>query len=238
MHALVVGATGLLGSAIARALGGRGYDLRVHYYRSAAAAETLLDELRSLGVSAHAVAADLRDPDAPEALVAGLDQLDLLVHAAGIYHRAPLAGTEAAAVDELMALNLRAPLLVLRAAETALRAAGGQVIELVDIAAEQAWRQHAAYASSKAALAHMVRCLALELAPDVRVNGVAPGLVAGAKACDKEAFERLQARIPAGRAATPQEVADVVAALAQMPAPVTGQILAVDGGRTLGFREK
>lgn len=236
MQALIVGATGLLGSAIARALGEHGYELRLHYHRSADSAAALQAELGAAGVSAHVVAADLRDPDAAATLLQNLARLDLLVHAAGVYLRAPLAATEAAAVDDLLALNLRAPLLVMRAAEPALRAAKGQVIQLVDIAAEQAWREHAAYAASKAGLAHMVRCVALELAPDVRVNGVAPGLVAGAAACDKPTFDKLQARIPAGRAATPQALANVVLALAQMPTSVTGQILAVDGGRLLGSR--
>jgi len=230
VRAVVVGGTGLLGRAICRALAGHGYTVRIHYHR----ARDVADELVAACPGADAVGADLRHADAAEQVVAGIDRLDLLVVAIGAYHAAPIDRLEPGDLEQMLALNLSAPLWVVRAALPALTAAKGQVISLLDIAAAQPWRRHVAYASSKAAARHAVRCLALELAPDVRVNGVAPGLVSGA-ASDAD-FDELQARIPLGRAVLPGEVARSVLLLADAPPSVTGQILAVDGGRALGRR--
>jgi pteridine reductase len=232
MHpqALVIGGTGLIGRAVVRALAADGYQVRIHYHQSRQVAEELRRDCRR----SELVAADLRDPIAIAKVIAGLRRLDLLVVAIGAYRSAPIGRTMVEDLDELWKLNLRAPLMAMRGALPALKAAGGQAILLTDIAAEQPWREHAAYAATKAGLAHAVRCLALELAPDVRVNAIAPGLVEGADGTDDATYEALRDRIPLGRAATPQEVADAVLLLARSPAPITGLRLAVDGGRHLG----
>lgn len=231
-QALVLGGTGLLGRAVVRALAAEGYRVRIHYHQDRETAETLRKECRG----AERVAADLRDPIAVARTIAGLRRLDLLVVALGTYRRAPISSTQIEDLDDLYKLNLRAPLMAVRAALPALKAASGQAILLTDIAAEQPWREHAAYAATKAGLAHAVRCLALELAPDVRVNAVAPGLVEGADGTDEPTRAALESRIPLGRAATAEEVAAAVLLLARSPAPVTGQSLAVDGARRLGRR--
>ncbi len=231
-QALVLGGTGLIGRAVVRALADAGYRVRIHYHLDDETAR----ELRRGCRGSEIVAADLRDPIAVAKTIAGLQRLDLLVVALGSYRRSPIASLQIEEMDELYRLNLRAPLMAVRAALPALRAASGQAILLTDIAAEQPWREHAGYASTKAGLAHAVRCLALELAPDVRVNAVAPGLVEGAAGVDELTHAAVEARIPLGRASTAEEVAESVLLLARSPAPVTGQSLAVDGARRLGRR--
>ena len=231
-QALVLGGTGLIGRAVVRSLADAGFRVRIHTHRDRETAEALRRDCRW----AEIVAADLRDPIAVARTVAGLKRLDLLVVALGSYRRAPIASTQIEDLDELWKLNLRAPLMAVRAALPALKAARGQAIVLTDVAAAQPWRDHAAYAATKAGLAHAVRCLALELAPEVRVNAVAPGLVQGADGTDEATYAALEQRIPLGRAATAEEVADAVLLLARSPAPVTGQSVAVDGARGLGRR--
>ncbi len=231
-QALVIGGTGRIGRAVVRGLAADDYRVRIHYHRDRETGQALRRECRG----AELVGADLRDPIAVAKVIAGLRRLDLLVVAIGAYRRAPIGRTMIEDLDELWKLNLRAPLMAMRAALPALKAASGHAILLTDIAAEQPWREHAAYAATKAGLAHAVRCLALELAPEVRVNAVAPGLIEGADVADGTAFDDLERRIPLGRAATPAEVAEAVLLLARSPAPVTGQRLAVDGARHLGRR--
>jgi pteridine reductase len=236
MRAVVTGGSGLIGRALATALAREGYDVLVHHHRSAQAAAETVEAIVAAGGVAHAVQADLRTSEGVQRLLGGLDELHLLVNALGAYARAPLAETTDEMLDEMLALNFVAPLRVTRAALPSLRAARGQVVQLLDIAASQPWRDHAAYAASKAAAAHMIRCLALELAPRVRVNAVSPGLVAGATGVDPDTFTDLEKRIPGGGAVTPDEVARAVVLLADLPRSVTGQIIAVDGGRSLGRR--
>ena len=236
MRALVLGASGLIGGEVARVLAGEGIALRLHHHRRLDRTRALAAELADAGGEVEVVGADLRAPEGAERAVEGLPRLDLLVNAIGAYARAPLADTDPALLQDMLARNVAAPLWAIRAAAPLLRAARGQVIQLLDIAAQQPWRDHVAYAASRAAMAHAVRCLALELAPEVRCNAIAPGLVAGAGAIDEEDFDALQGRIPAGRAATASEVAEVVRLLATSPSTVTGQVLAVDGGRSLGRR--
>lgn len=239
MQALVVGASGLLGRHIAVALARPGWSLRLHHHRHAERTEALAADLRSRGVVVTTVEADLYDPAAAEALLDGLSTLDVLVHSAGSYTAAPLEALDAGALDTLWALNVRAPLLVASAAAGALTAAAaGQLIWLTDIAASQPWRGHVAYAASRAAQEHAVRCLALELAGRVRVNAVAPGLVRGAAGVDARRFGELEARIPSGRAVDPEEVAQAVRMLVDGPTSITGQIITVDGGRRLGRRAR
>lgn len=236
MRAVVTGGSGLIGRAIATALAREGYDVVVHYHRSAETAAETVEAIVAADGAASAVGADLRTAEGIQRLLAGQDELHLLVNALGAYAHAPLAETTDEMLDEMLALNYLAPLRVTRTALPSLRAARGQVVQLLDIAASQPWREHAAYASSKAAAAHMIRCLALELAPQVRVTGVAPGLVAGATGVAPDTFADLEERIPGGRAVTPEEVAQAVLLLSGLPRSVTGQIIAVDGGRSLGRR--
>jgi pteridine reductase len=227
--ALVTGAGVRVGEAIARRLAAHGYAVAAHFHSH-----------RPRGFAA-ALQADLAAPDGPDALArafreAGFARLDLLVNSAAGFDERPLEATDAAAWDAQLDLNARAPLLLTRALLPLLRRARGCVVNVVDVGGGLVpWRGFAAYCASKAALARATECLALELAPRVRVNGVAPGTVLWPERYPKARRRALSARIPLGRAGTPEDVAAAVLFLAEAPY-VTGAILPVDGGRHLSGR--
>jgi pteridine reductase len=226
--ALVTGAGVRVGEAIARHLARHGYTVAAHYRSH-----------RPRGFAA-ALAGDLAAPDGPAALAAAFRQrfsrLDLLVNSAAGFEARPLEAIDAAAFDGQMDLNARAPLLLTRALLPLLRRARGSVVNVADVGGGLvAWRGYAAYCASKAALARLTECLALELAPRVRVNAVAPGTVLWPTSHTAAERRALTARIPLGRAGTPLDVAEAVRYLAEAPF-VTGAILPVDGGRRLEGR--
>jgi pteridine reductase len=140
---------------------------------------------------------------------------------------------DAEAWNTVMNLNARAPHLLVRAASDLLRAARGSVVNIVDLAAFQPWTDYPAHSVSKAALAHLTRIQARSLAPEIRVNGIAPGAVLAPDGWSKERWEALAQKTPLQRAGSPEDVAQAVLFLAGAEF-VTGQILAVDGGRLLG----
>jgi pteridine reductase len=226
--ALVTGAGVRVGAAIARHLAARGWTVAGHYRNH-----------RPRGLAA-ALQADLAAPEGPTALARAFgerfDRLDLLVNGAAGFDERPLEATDAAAWDAQLDLNARAPLLLTRALLPRLCAARGSVVNVIDVGGGLvAWRGFAAYCASKAALARLTECLALELAPAVRVNAVAPGTVLWPARYPAARREALAARIPLGRAGTPGDVAQAVLFLAEAPY-VTGAILPVDGGRHLSGR--
>jgi pteridine reductase len=227
--ALVTGAGVRVGNAIAKDLAAHGWRVAAHYRTH-----------RPRGFEV-ALEADLAEADGPARLAAAFrerfDRLDLLVNGAAAFDAAPVEEIDAAVFDSQMDLNARAPLLLTRALLPALRAArGSSVVNLLDVGGGLvAWRGFAAYAASKAALARLTECLALELAPDVRVNGIAPGTVLWPDGYDAERREALTARIPLRRTGTPADVAAAVRYLAGAGF-VTGAILPLDGGRHLSGR--
>jgi pteridine reductase len=227
--ALVTGAGVRVGAAIARHLARHGYAVAAHYHRH-----------RPRGF-AVALQADLAAPDGPDRLArdfrrAGFTRLDLLVNGAAGFEERPLEATDAAAWDAQLDLNARAPFLLTRALLPALRRARGSVVNVIDVGGGLVpWRGFAAYCASKAALARLTEGLALELAPLVRVNGVAPGTVLWPERYDAARRRALEARIPLGRVGTPRDVAEAVRFLAEAPY-VTGALLPVDGGRHLSGR--
>jgi pteridine reductase len=227
--ALVTGAGVRVGAAIARHLTARGYSVAAHYRSH-----------RPRGFAA-ALQVDLAAPGGPDALAgafraAGFQRLDLLVNGAAGFDERPLAATDAAAWDAQLDLNARAPLLLIRALLPLLQRTHGSVVNVIDVGGGLVpWRGFAAYCASKAALARVTECLALELAPRVRVNGVAPGTVLWPEGYGAARRRELAARIPLGRAGTPDDVAEAVRFLAEAPY-VTGAIIPVDGGRHLSGR--
>jgi len=237
--ALITGGARRVGATIARTLHAAGYDLALHYRHSAAEAAGLLQELEHARAgSTLAVQADLADVDRLPALVeqalSRFGQLDALVNNASAFFPTPVGSATPAQWDELFASNARAPFFLAQAARPALREAGGAIVNLVDIYAERALPDHPIYVMAKAALAAMTRTLAQDLAPEVRVNGVAPGAVMwpseGKDYADRTA---MLARTPLGRAGAPEDVASAVLWLLRDAPFVTGQIIRVDGGRTL-----
>ncbi len=238
--ALVTGAARRIGATIARTLHEAGYRVLVHYGRSRGEAASLCDGLNhDRPGSALALSADLRDAAAVEQLAAraraAWGRLDLVVNNASTFHPASLAETTPAVLDEMVAVNLKAPLLLVRALASELRARRGAVVNIADIYADRPLRGHAAYCASKAALVSLTRSLAIELAPEVRVNAVAPGAILWPEgAGDDDAHRQsLVARTPLARLGDPAEIAAAVRFLAAAGGFVTGQVLNVDGGRSV-----
>jgi pteridine reductase len=226
--ALVTGAGVRVGRAIAEDLAAHGWTVAAHWNAHRPPRGML------------ALRADLSAPDGPDALARALrrelGRVDLLVNSAAVFDRAPLADTDAALFDRQLDLNARAPLLLSRALAGPLRRARGSIVNVADVGGGLVpWAGYAAYAASKAALVRITECLALELAPAVRVNAVAPGTVLWPESYPAPLRRELAARIPLRRAGRPADVAQAVRFLAEAPF-VTGVVLPVDGGRRLSGR--
>ena len=237
--ALVTGGARRLGAAIARALHAAGFDVVLHCHRSRAEADALAAALDAARAGSTLVLqADLAEFDRLPELVANTigwhGHLDALVNNASAFFPTPLGEATPAQWDALFAANARAPFFIAQAAAPHLRATRGAVVNLTDIHAERPLREHAVYGMSKAALVHMTRALALELAPEVRVNAIAPGAILWPEEGKSDAAKTaLLARTPLGRTGTPEEVAEAVRWLLQDARYTTGQVLRLDGGRML-----
>ncbi|HEX9101017.1 MAG TPA: SDR family oxidoreductase, partial [Polyangia bacterium] len=178
---------------------------------------------------ARALQADLRDRAAAARLVADAGALDILVNSAAGYARTPLATMSDDAWDDMLALNLAAPMRLMREAA---RAGASAIVNIVDVAAWQPWAHWSAYATSKAALLHLSRCLALELAPRTRVNCIAPGTVIFPDDWDEARRAQQLAKVPLARAGAPADVARAVRYLCEEDF-LTGACIPVDGGAGL-----
>jgi len=240
--ALVTGAARRIGATIARTLHAAGYDLALHYRSSQSDMDALVAELDAArNGSALALQADLGDFDRLPELVAQavgrFGRLDALVNNASSFDATPFGTTTPAQWDALFASNARAPFFLAQAAAPHLRHARGAIVNLLDVYAEFPLRDHAVYSMAKAAQLAMTRALALELGPDVRVNGVAPGAIlwpeGAAGAGDAERQAALIARTPLARTGTPEDIASAVLWLARDAEFVTGEVIRVDGGRML-----
>lgn len=240
--ALVTGAGVRVGQAISSRLLERGFDLVLHVRHSRAGAEALAARAEAAGRRAWVLRADLAEPEELRALAAAVaarvPALELLVHNASVYEHCPLEALDLARLRRTLAVNLEAPLLLTQALLPLLRAAeGAQVITLTDASVARPSRPQDAlahYMASKAGLEGLTRALALELAPQVRVNGVAPGAVAFAATEDAPSRAETLRRVPLGREGSPDDVARAVAFLACEAPYMTGQILRVDGGLSVG----
>ncbi len=236
---LITGAARRVGATIARVLHAAGYDLALHCRASRAELDALIAELEhERPRSTLALQAELAEikrlPTLVDATLARFGRLDGLVNNASAFYPTPLGTISAAQWDELFAANAKAPLFLAQAAATHLAATRGAIVNLIDIYAEQPLPQHSVYGMAKAALAMATRALALELAPDIRVNGVAPGAVLWPEAGKSDAERaELIARTPLQRSGTPEDVAGAVLWLLRDARFVTGQILRIDGGRAL-----
>ena len=237
--ALVTGGARRVGAAIVRQLHAAGANVLVHYRDSEAEAAKLESELNAARPkSAAKVKAELLAPVAPRALVAAalerFGRLDLLVNNASSFFPVPVGEMEASHWEELVGANLRAPLFIAQQAAPELAKNEGAIVNIVDIHAERPLKGYALYSIAKAGLAAMTRSLAVELAPAIRVNGVAPGAIAWPADGQFEDAERARivATTPLGRTGSPEDIARAVQFLACAPF-VTGQILAVDGGRSI-----
>jgi len=234
----VTGASRGIGRATALRLGREGYDVLVHYRAHRAEAESVAREIEMAGGNCALVAADLARPLDVDRLVTEVRRdpspLDLLVHNAGEYPRTDLAGSRPEAVRELLEVHLVAPLELTRRLKDSLEAAHpGRVVFVSSVLAFQGSPHGAPYAAAKAAQIGLMRSLARELAPGIRVNAVAPGSIDTAiLSGDSPArrAERLRT-IPLGRLGSPEEVAEAIAFLGGAVSNyVTGTTMHVNGG--------
>jgi pteridine reductase len=237
--ALVTGAARRIGAAIARRLHAGGANVLLHYRGAEADAGRLEAELNAVRAkSASKIKADLLAPVAPRMLVSAAIQhfgrLDVLVNNASTFYPTAIGSIEAGHWEELMGSNLRAPLFLAQEATPQLKKNGGAIVNLSDIHANRPLKGYLVYSIAKAGLVALTRSLALELAPEIRVNAVAPGAIAWPEDGQFEPAERerIVATTPLARLGSPEEIARAVHFLATAPF-VTGQILAVDGGRSV-----
>lgn len=233
----MTGAGVRVGAAIATGLARAGADVAVHYRSSASEAEAVCRDIRALGRRSEVIRGDLADPSAPAAVVAQarkiFGRLDLLVSSASNFLRAPLSETTAEIWDAALDVNARAGFLLAQAAADELRSRKGRIVFVSDALATRPVPGYLAHSVSKAAVEGLVRALAVELAPEVSVNGVSPGTVLVPEGTPPADAARWARAVPAGRNGDPEDVAAAVVFLCAGPAFVTGQILQVDGGKSL-----
>jgi pteridine reductase len=239
--ALVTGAARRIGATIARTLHAAGADVAIHYRGSVDEAQALVAELNGLRAdSAAAFAADLTDVTAIAILAAQAgrwrNQLDVLVNNASSFYPTPAGTITEAQWDDLVGTNLKAPLFLSQAALPALRDGGGVIVNIIDVHASHPLRDHPVYGPAKAGLAMLTRSLAKDLAPDVRVNGVSPGAILWPENdMSDDTKAAILKQVPLARPGDPEDIAGAVLFLVRDATYVTGQIIAVDGGRSVGW---
>ena len=232
--ALVTGGARRVGRALALALGGRGATVAVHYGSSASEAGEVARDIARLGGRAETFGADLTHVGAPERLIADvtakLGALDVLVNSAAIMERTPFGEVTAGQWERIFALNLRAPFFLAQAAAPHLRKTRGTMVNIADLAAYETWPGYIPHGLTKSGIVHMTRSLARILAPDVRVNAIAPGTVLLPDDWRRVDEERLNRTTPLGRQGSPDDVAAAMLYLIDAEY-VTGETIIVDGGR-------
>jgi pteridine reductase len=239
--ALITGAGKRIGACIARTLHDAGAGIAIHYRDSKGLAEELANELNSIRAgSTVTVKADLCDTANLGAVLSGIiDQtgrLDILVNNASSFYPTPLGSISEQQWEDLVGTNLKAPLFLSQAAEPYLRDSGGVIINIVDIHATRPLRHHAVYGLAKAGLAMLTRTLARDLAPVIRVNGVSPGAILWPEDdMSNNIKDNIIGQVPLKRAGEPSDIANCVLYLVRDADYVTGQIIAVDGGRSIGW---
>lgn len=231
---LVTGGAQRLGRAISLAMAAAGANVMIHYNSSAEQAHATIADVQQHGVQADSVQGSLLDVAAAEgvidATVKRWGRLDVLVCNAGIWGATPLGTTTPERWDELVALNARTPFFMAQRAAPHLRAAGGSLVGIVDTGVFRSWKNYTPYLASKGALATVLQNLAKDLAPDVRVNGVAPGPVLLPEDWSSEQVAKTARTTLLQRVGTAEDVAGAVVYLASADY-VTGVLLPVDGGQ-------
>jgi pteridine reductase len=236
---LITGGARRVGAEIARTLHAAGANILLHYRSSAAAAAALIEQFnRARAGSAATVSANLLDAQAPERLVAAaLEQfgrLDILVNNASNFYPTPIGKISAAAWDDLIGINLRAPAFLAQAAADSLARQRGLILNVIDIHGIRPLKGYLVYSAAKAGLAMLTRSLARELGPEIRVNGIAPGPVLWPETdVDEDLRREIIDQTALKRHGSPQDVARTALFLAKDAPFITGQIIAVDGGRSI-----
>lgn len=238
---LITGAGKRIGATIAAELHRAGCNVAVHYFRSSDAADELVARFNSERAdSAFAVGADLRDssalPSLIETTVGAAGRLDILINNASSFYPTALGAITEDDWTDLINSNLKAPLFLSQAALPHLRAARGCILNMIDIHAQRPLRNHPVYGSAKAGLAMLTRSLAKDLAPEIRVNGIAPGAILWPEDGMSDSVKKnIIGKIPLARAGDPSDIAATALFLVRDAPYITGQIIAVDGGRSVGW---
>jgi pteridine reductase len=237
---LITGAARRIGAVLARTFHDAGANLVLHYRGSAADATELAADLNAARPgSAVTVQADLTDlarlPQLVEAAQRAFGGLEVLINNASSFYPTPVGEIDARAWNDLVGSNLQAPLFLSQAAAVALRSARGLVLNMVDIHGVRPLRNYTVYSVAKAGLIMLTKSLARELAPEVRVNAIAPGPVMWPEGADRELETKIISRTLLKRAGSPTDVARAALFFATEAPYVTGLVLAVDGGRSVGW---
>lgn len=238
---LVTGAAKRVGAALARGFHAQGARVAIHFHRSLTAAQSLRQELNSQRAdSAILVQADLLDfaalPGIAAAPIAAFGRLDILINNASSFYPTPLGSISLEHWDDLLGTNLRAPLFLSQAAAPHLKQANGLILNMIDIHGQRPLPEHPVYSTAKAGLAMLTRSLARDLAPDIRVNGIAPGPILWPEGgIDASLQDEIVAKTLLKRIGSPEDIVQA-ALFFTLHAPfVTGQIVAIDGGRSVGW---
>lgn len=237
--ALITGGARRIGACLARALHARGMAVAIHYHCSLDAAHALQDELNAQREnSCMLIQCELTEYSKLKPLVdecaRRMGRLDVLINNASAFFPTPVGNADEPHWNTLLETNLKAPFFLMQAAAPHLKKHLGCIINLIDIYAERPLPDHAIYCASKAGLVSLTRSFAQSLAPEIRVNGIAPGAILWPEnQHDEVAQKRLVSRIPLRRSGEPQDIADAALYLINDAAYTSGQILAVDGGRTV-----
>jgi pteridine reductase len=231
--ALVTGGAQRLGKAFALTLARMGYDLLLHYHSAEEQAQKTKAEIESLGVKVHLIKADLTQPDQISLIFANVERLTLnvLVNSAAIMPVGTPRELELQDWDSALDLNLRAPFLIAQQAAKRMTA-GGLIVNITDLGAQKAWSRYPSYTVSKAGLESLTKLLARALAPSIRVNAIAPGLILPSDVVTKEQWDKLVEKLPLKRAATLDEITSTLQFLINNEY-ITGQTIVVDGGYSL-----
>jgi len=239
--ALVTGGAVRLGRALSLGLAEAGFNVVVHYHTSEAAAREVARRVEALGRRAVTVGADIGNPDQIPRLADAVEQefgrLDLLVNSAASFRRGSFAEIDVQEWDEVFAVNLRGPFLLVQRLAPLLRKSGGSVVNIVDLSAMEPWVGRPHHAVSKAGLLHLTRVMARVLAPDVRVNAIAPGTVLPPADFDPAALERERERTLLRTLGSPEDIVRTTLFLAES-AFMTGEVITVDGGRSIDRPER
>jgi pteridine reductase len=239
--ALITGAAKRLGAAMAHGLHAEGANLVIHFHRSGNQAAHLCTELNSIrSGSCITVGAELLHTAGLTTVVASavdaFGQLDILINNASTFYPTPLGTITERHWDDLIGTNLKAPLFLAQAAAPYLQQRAGLIVNMIDIHGQRPLPQHPVYSIAKAGLAMLTRSLARELGPQIRVNGIAPGPVLWPEAALPAAFkDEIIAKTLLKRSGSPEDIVRAVLFFAKDAPYVTGQILAVDGGRSVGW---
>lgn len=245
--ALITGAARRVGRAISLELARAGCDVAVHFRESEVEAKQVAAEIQALGRQAMLIQADLAEPAQTHAIIRKINaewgRLDILVNNASVFDSTPLPermpdaeelDRRVAGWERIFRVNVISPTMLARQAAVLMKREGrGRILNLTDILADRPMRDHDAYCASKAALASLTRSLARELAPEITVNAIAPGVAAFPEDYDEATRAKIIQRIPLKREGTPEELARLAVALLQHGDYMTGQVIPYDGGRSI-----